>query len=98
MIALPFAVALIYILTGFIVKKNPRLIAGYEQLLNSVNGELKLKKAGNILFYNLIICAVPNIIFGYLGYYLDWEILFISALVLPLIIALIISVNKINKL
>lgn len=98
MIALPFVLALIYILTGFIVKKNPRLIAGYEQLLNSVNGELKLKKAGNILFYNLIRCAVLTIILGCLGYYLDWEILFISALILPLVIALIISVNRINKL
>lgn len=98
MIALPFVLALMYILTSFIVKKNPRLIAGYEQLLNSANGEWKLKKAGNILFYNLIICAVPTIILGYLGYFLDWKILFISALILPLVIALIISVNRINKL
>lgn len=98
MIALPIVLALIYILTGLAAKKNPRLIAGYDQLLNSVNGERKLKKAGNILFYNLTICSVPTIILGYLGYFLDWKILFISALTLPLVIALIISVNRINKL
>lgn len=95
---LPVVLALLYLAIGFLVKKNPRLIAGYEQLLNSTNGESKLKKAGEILFYNLIICALATFICGYLGLFLDSQILYLLALILPLVIALIVSVNKINML
>jgi hypothetical protein len=97
MLITPLIIALIYIGTGFLVKKQPKSIAGYEKILKSVNGELKLKKAANILCNNLIICSIFTIIGCYVGYYFDWKTVYILSLILPCLLALIISITRINR-
>lgn len=98
MFVLPLILAALYVGIGFAVKKEPRFIAGYKGILNSIDGEAKLKRAAHILCYNLIICSIITIICCYLSYYLGLDkILYIVSLILPLLVALIVSMKKMNK-
>ena len=98
MLATPLILAGILIVTAILVKKEPKLMAGYEEILKSVDGEAKLKKAADILSLNLIIASASTILFCCVSYYLGSEPLFVASLILPCLITVVASVYRINKM
>lgn len=98
MLATPLILAGILIVTAILVKKEPKLIAGYEEILKSIDDEAKLAKAANILCRNLIIASASTILLCYLTYYFESEPLFVVSLILPCLISVVASVYRINKM